>query len=109
MTTTCSKTGNLKAKLFRGLGDGSRLAILEALRDGPRVVSDIVDATGLTQPNTSMHLDCLRCCGLVSRERKGRFVEYRIRSARILRLLRQADAVLDEVAEGVSACGRYRD
>lgn len=62
----------LKAKLFRGLADRSRLAVLEALRDGPQCVSEIVAATGLSQPNASTHLSCLGECGLVTRERRGK-------------------------------------
>jgi hypothetical protein len=36
----------LRASLFHGFSDHSRLAILEQLIDGPRQVSDIVGATG---------------------------------------------------------------
>ncbi|MBI2544891.1 MAG: winged helix-turn-helix transcriptional regulator [Candidatus Rokubacteria bacterium] len=61
----------LQAKLFRGLADPSRLAVLEALRDGPRCVSEVVAATGLSQPNASAHLACLEDCGLVIRDRRG--------------------------------------
>jgi DNA-binding transcriptional ArsR family regulator len=64
----------LGAKLYRGLGDPSRLKVLAALRDGPLSVSVIVERTGLSQPNASMHLACLGDCGLVSKERDGRFV-----------------------------------
>ena len=32
----------VKAKLFRGLADLSRLSILEALREGPKTVSQVV-------------------------------------------------------------------
>ena len=42
-----------KAKLFRGFGDPSRLSILEILLSGPMTVSEIVQSTGLTQPNIS--------------------------------------------------------
>ena len=49
-----------KAKLMRGFSDPSRLSILEILVDGPRRVSEIVMATGLSQPNVSTHLSCLR-------------------------------------------------
>ncbi|MHC4606854.1 MAG: ArsR/SmtB family transcription factor [Planctomycetota bacterium] len=99
----------LKAKLFRGLADRSRLSILEVLRDGPRNVTEIVEAAGLTQTNCSMHLECLYCCGLVDRERKGRFIHYRIRSRRTLRLLEAAGRALDEVAEHIEVCNRYED
>ncbi|MGE3424773.1 MAG: ArsR/SmtB family transcription factor, partial [Dehalococcoidia bacterium] len=76
----------LKAKLFRGLGDRSRLSILESLADGTKNVSELVEETGLTQPNVSMHLDCLFCCGLVTRERRGRFVYYEVKSRRTKQL-----------------------
>src|SRR3972149_4594321 len=42
-----------KAKLFRGLADPSRLAVLEALRDGPRCVSAVVAAPRLSQPKAA--------------------------------------------------------
>jgi ArsR family transcriptional regulator, cadmium/lead-responsive transcriptional repressor len=46
----------LKAKLFQGFADPSRLAVLEALQDGAKCVSDVVELTGLSQPNASGHL-----------------------------------------------------
>lgn len=97
----------LKAKLFRGLADPSRLAILSALRDGRRNVTQVVAATGLSQPNVSTHLNCLRCCGLVARENEGRFAWYRISSRRVLRLLHAADALLETIHEQVERCSRY--
>ena len=56
---------SLKAKIFRGLADPSRLAILEALRSGEKRISEIVTLTGLSQPNVSGHLTCLKDCGLL--------------------------------------------
>ncbi len=64
----------LLAKLYRGLSDPSRLAILDALRSGPLVVSEIIAATGLSQSNVSNHLSCLYECDLVLREQDGRHV-----------------------------------
>jgi ArsR family transcriptional regulator, cadmium/lead-responsive transcriptional repressor len=96
----------LKAKLFRGLGDPSRLSILETLREGPRTVSDIVAATGLSQPNASNHLACLRDCGLVRSEPSGRFVTYALSDERVAGLLVLGDEVLAEVARGVYECTR---
>lgn len=98
---------SLKAKLFRGLADPSRLAILEALRDGERTVSELIVATGLSQPNASAHLACLRDCALVEREPRGRFVAYRLRDDRVAGLLGLAEAVLADVAADVYACTRY--
>ena len=99
----------LKAKLFRGFSDASRLSILEALRDGPRSVSEIVEITGLTQPNASNHLGCLLDCGLVSRDQRGRYAYYRLSDERVEGLLELADELLSEVAKGVFQCTRYAD
>lgn len=97
----------LKAKLFRGFADPSRLTVLEALRDGPRCVSDIVAATGLSQPNASAHLACLGDCGLVTRERLGKFVYYAIADKRVVKVLEEAEAILGEVGAHIYRCTRY--
>ncbi len=107
ITTAQAQALEIKAKLFRGLADASRLAILEALRSGPLSVGEIVEATGLTQSNASNHLGCLHDCGLVAREQKGRFVFYRLSDQRVDALLATADDLLLEVARGVYECIRY--
>ncbi|MSR19717.1 MAG: transcriptional regulator [Gemmatimonadetes bacterium] len=107
LITDAGRSVELKAKLFRGLAEASRLGILEALRDGPRTVSEIVSMTGLTQPNASNHLACLLGCGLVAREPLGRFALYRLADERVGSLLSLADEVLSEVARGVYVCPRY--
>ena len=65
-----------KLAMLRGIADSSRLRILEALAHGHRHVLEIVDVTGLNQPNTSNHLAFLLGCRLIKRERSGRFVYY---------------------------------
>lgn len=99
----------LKAKLFRGLADPSRLAVLEALQDGPRCVSELVAATGLSQPNASAHLACLEDCGLVARERRGKFVYYAVADKRVVKVLEEAEAILSEVGARVFRCTHYND
>lgn len=109
MGKTAFPTFQIKARLFCGFSDRSRLAILETLRDGTRNVGDIADLTGLTQPNVSNHLKCLSECGLVIGEPNGRFVHYRLTDPRIARLLRLADELLAECAEGILSCKSYRE
>ena len=99
----------LKTKLFRGLSAPNRLAILEALRRGPRNVSQVVALTGLSQPNASTHLNCLWCCGIVDREVRGRFTVYRIKPKKIVRILEAADEVLADVADRIAECERYEE
>ena len=96
-----------KARLFRGFGDPSRLSILEALLDGPKNVSEIVQVTGLTQPNVSSHLSCLRDCGLVNTQQRGKYVIYQLSDPRVNQLLNLAGSLLADVARGVYECTRY--
>src|SRR5215203_6162043 len=89
LTRTVDAT-SLKAKLFRGFADASRLSILEALRQGPATVSAVVEATGLSQSNVSNHLSCLRDCGLVVSTQQGRYVSYQLSDGRVSELLQLA-------------------
>jgi DNA-binding transcriptional ArsR family regulator len=99
----------VKAKLFRGFADPSRLSILEALRDNPLTVTEIIEATGLSQSNVSNHLSCLHGCGLVARDQKGRYVIYQLSDPRVASLLSIADELLADVARGVYECTRYEN
>ena len=93
-----------RTKLFRGLGEPSRLSILEALVEGPRSVSEISEFAGLSQPNTSNHLSCLLGCGLVTREQQGRFVYYQLADAKIVSLLSLAGEIVTGVASDLMGC-----
>lgn len=97
----------IKAKLFRGLADLSRLRILESLRSGRKCVSELVTWTGLSQPNVSAHLSCLAQCGLVIGTPEGRKVYYQLARNDIEALLALSDLVLDETRSGISACPNY--
>lgn len=101
------KSIEMQAKLFRGFSDPSRLSILDALRECALTVTEIVEATGLTQSNVSNHLAYLRDCGLVIAEQEGRFVYYQLSDKRVAKLLNLADELLVDVAKGVYQCTRY--
>jgi DNA-binding transcriptional ArsR family regulator len=107
LITSIERATDLKAKLFRGFSDPSRLSILEALYTGPLTVTDIVNATDLSQSNVSNHLACLRDCGLVTREQQGRFVYYQLSDKRVAGLLNLADELLADVAKGIYECTRF--
>ena len=107
LLTSATSSIALQAKLFRGLADPSRLALLEALREGERTVSELVETTGLTQPNVSNHLSCLRDCGLVTVCQQGRFAYYSLSDDRVAQLLLLADELLSDVARSIYECTRY--
>lgn len=100
----------LKAKLFRGFADPSRLSIVDALREGPLTVGEIAEAAGLGLSNASNHLRCLAECGLVRSERDGRYVRYvryELSDERVAGLVALAEGLLADIAGGVYACTRY--
>ncbi len=66
------------AKLYRGLGDPTRLRIVLGLRGRERRVVDLVADLGLAQSTISAHLACLRGCGLLEVRPVGRQSYYRL-------------------------------
>ena len=50
---------------FEVLAEPTRRRILDLLRGGPRLVGELTEELGLTQPGTSKHLRVLREAGLV--------------------------------------------
>jgi ArsR family transcriptional regulator, cadmium/lead-responsive transcriptional repressor len=96
---------DLVAKYFRALADPNRLRILELLRDEEELrVGELVERTGLTQPNVSNHLACLRWCGFVAARRDHRVAFYSIADERVEQLLRLGHALLADNAEHVATC-----
>jgi ArsR family transcriptional regulator len=83
------------AALFQALADEHRLAIVASLAqiDGEICVCDFTDALPLNQPTVSHHLRILRESGLVTSERRGTWVYYRLapdakrRLQRVLRIV----------------------
>lgn len=98
---------DLVAKYFRGLGDPTRLRILEILRrEGELSVSDLVARLGVAQSKVSNHLACLRWCGFVEARRDHRIVYNRLSDERVAEILDLAGALLDDNEEHVAACCR---
>src|SRR6266576_2886911 len=98
---------DLVAKYFRGLGDPTRVRVLELLRDeGELTVGALVERLGLPQPKVSNHLACLRWCGFIEARREHRTVYNRIADKRVLKMLALAHGLLDDNAEHVAACCR---
>ena len=76
----------LIAERFRALGEPARLQILNTLRGNDMTVTDLVEATGLGQANTSRHLRILHNLGFVKREKDGLFVYYAIADGSVFAL-----------------------
>ncbi len=71
------------ARVLKAIGNPARLRILQELAKTPRQVSDLEATLGLGQAYVSQQLARLRGEGIVSGDRSGRTVLYRIVDARI--------------------------
>jgi DNA-binding transcriptional ArsR family regulator len=65
-------------ELLRALAAPVRIAIVLQLRESERCVHELVDALGVPQPLVSQHLKILKAAGVVTGERSGREVLYRL-------------------------------
>ena len=94
------------ARFFKGLGDGTRLRILELLLENERTVGELVDVLDLPQARVSTHLACLRWCGYVQARKEGRRVWYQVGDRRIEKLLHLADELAIPHAQHLASCTR---
>jgi ArsR family transcriptional regulator len=77
------------APLFKALADPVRLRLLSLIAchdGGESCVCDLLEAFDMTAPSVSYHLKVLREAGLISSERRGTWVYYRVNPAEMARM-----------------------
>jgi ArsR family transcriptional regulator len=77
------------AGLFKAVADPMRLRLLSLIachEGGESCVCDLLDAFGVTPPTVSYHLRILREAGLISAERRGTWVYYRVNPGVLARM-----------------------
>jgi DNA-binding transcriptional ArsR family regulator len=84
----------LKAELFRALGNPGRVRILEQLVLGERSVGDLQPLVGLESSHLSQQLGVLRRANLVVARKEGNQVFYSVRSALLSDVLAAAKQLL---------------
>ncbi len=93
------------ARLFRALGDVTRLSIIELLlEEGPKTQKEIVSHAGLSQGRVSQHLACLTWCGFVTAEKTGREVIYEVATPRVGALVDLARIYLENTEADIASC-----
>lgn len=70
-------------RLFRALGDESRLRILRHLADGDLYLTEIAERMSLSKPTVAHHLAQLRAAGLVTISETGGLTYYSLRRDRL--------------------------
>jgi len=69
------------ARMFKALGDPTRvrlLSLIAARPDREACICDLTEPVGLSQPTVSHHMKQLVEAGLVVREQRGRWAFYRV-------------------------------
>ena len=82
------------AEYFKVFSEPNRLAVLEALRNGPLNVTAVVDKTGLSQALVSKHLKLLTIAGVVLRRPQGSLVFYEVNDKAVFKLVAQAEKLM---------------
>lgn len=97
----------LLARLFRALGDATRLRVLELLlAEGELHQMEIVRRLGATQARVSEHMNCLVWCGFVEPRIEGRRTLYRVANRRVGALLDRAKQFLEQNEAQIATCRR---
>jgi DNA-binding transcriptional ArsR family regulator len=78
------------AETLQALASPNRLRILTRLRQAPCSVTELSAAVGMDQPAVSHQLRLLRALGLVTGDRAGRNIVYRLYDNHVAQLLDEA-------------------
>jgi ArsR family transcriptional regulator, arsenate/arsenite/antimonite-responsive transcriptional repressor len=69
------------ARMFKALGDPTRvklLSLIAAAPDGEACICDMTEPVGLSQPTVSHHMKLLVEAGIATREKRGKWAYYRV-------------------------------
>lgn len=103
-----TQPNHILMKFFKGLGDPTRLNIVEALLDKERNVSELIKLIGVPQSNISNHLACLKWCGYITSRKEGTSVYYQITDERVRKIVALAREIIADHAENLYACTRIK-
>jgi DNA-binding transcriptional ArsR family regulator len=70
-------------RVFHGLSDPTRMAVLERLAAGPAPVTELARPFRMALPSFVQHLGVLEECGLVKSRKVGRVRTYQLAPARL--------------------------
>lgn len=77
---------------FRALSDPTRREILDLLKDGAKTAGDLAARFDMTGATISHHLSVLRQAGLITDDRRGKYIYYELNLS-----------VLDEITGWIAA------
>jgi DNA-binding transcriptional ArsR family regulator len=103
-----NQTDEILSKFFKGLGDTTRLRIVEMLLEKERNVTELIRFIEVPQSNISNHLACLKWCGYITSRKEGTSVYYQITDDRVRKIVGLAREIIADHAENLYACTRIK-
>jgi ArsR family transcriptional regulator len=103
--TPCPEHLAAASKTLRMLADPTRLHLLWQLSAGPRTVTELTAASGVSRTVVSQHLAKLRLSGLVDTRKDGRHIIYSLRDGHLIRLIHEAINHADHIVTGEARHG----
>lgn len=95
----------LLARIFRTLGDATRLRIIELLlEEGELHQMEIVRRLEASQARISEHMVCLTWCGVVQTRVEGRRTLYRVGNRQVRTLINRARSFLEQNEAQIASC-----
>ncbi len=73
------------AEMCKVFSNPTRLEILNLLRDEEMSVTELIEKTKLSQANISQHLSIMKSKGIVTSNRKGKNIYYKLTTPKIIR------------------------
>ncbi len=93
----------LHAEMCKVFSNPTRLEILNLLRDKEMSVSELIEKTNLSQANISQHLSIMKSKDIVTSNRKGKNVYYKLTNPKIIKAF---DIIRDVLAEKLKKNGK---
>src|SRR3989344_9266156 len=75
----------IHAEMCKVFSNPTRLEILNLLRDEERSVTGLMEKTKLSQANISQHLSIMKSKGIVTSNRKGKNIYYKLTTPKIIK------------------------
>ena len=94
----------IHAELCKVFSNSTRLEILNLLRDRELSVTELIEKTRLSQANISQHLSIMKSKGIVTSDRKGKNIYYKLTNPKIIKAF---DIIREVLTERLKKNGRF--
>ncbi len=90
----------LQSEICKTLASPKRIEILNALKDGEKTVSELVDILGVPKANVSQHLAVMRHKGILKSRREGINMYYSVSNPKVIEAcILMKEVLVDQMKE----------